>query len=419
MGATMRQAIKKREERAKLVTDARAMFDKADKEKRALSAEEEAIYDKIDEEIRALTKEVERLETLESLEADQARSTDRSRPRNKPDDSDGAELDPDGEPVGIRGRKAYRKAYTSYLRHGHAHMGRDSIKTLREGRAMQVGDDAEGGYLVPDEFNRQIILKLADENVFRQPGLATVLTSSSGTMEIAAENTRGAAAWTAEEAAYNESDDALAQVTLGAHKATRIIKVSEELAADSAFPIEGFLGSSFARSFGDLEETAFFVGTGSGQPTGIVPSAGVGVTAASATVVTSDEIIDLYHSLKRVYRKRASFSMSDLSLKAVRQLKDSGSPGQYMWQPGLQANEPDLLLGRPVFTSDDMPAMTAGLRAFLFADFSFYWIADRATRQFKRLDELYAANGQIGFAAMQRVDGKLTIAEAAKVLLML
>ncbi|GAG00647.1 unnamed protein product, partial [marine sediment metagenome] len=207
----------------------------------------------------------------------------------------------------------------------------------------------------------------------------------------------------------------LAQVTFGAHKATRIIKVSDELVGDSQFPIEAYLAGSFGKSFGALEETAFTVGTGSSQPTGIVDGSGLGVSAAGATAITADELIDLYHSLGQAYRKRASFMTADLTVKAVRQLKDGN--GNYLWQMGLQAGQPDTLLGRPLLTSGDMPAMTSALKSFLFADFSYYWIADRAGRTFKRLDELYAASGQIGFAAAQRVDGKLTLAAAAKHLL--
>ena len=106
--------------------------------------------------------------------------------------------------------------------------------------------------------------------------------------------------------------------------------------------------------------------------------------------------------------------LNDSTIKAVRKLKDS--TGQYLWQPSLMAGTPDTLLGRPVKTSTYMPVIAAGAKTIAFGDFSYYWIADRKGRSFKRLNELYAANGQVGFLGSQRVDGKLVLSEAVKVL---
>ena len=106
--------------------------------------------------------------------------------------------------------------------------------------------------------------------------------------------------------------------------------------------------------------------------------------------------------------------MNDATVSALRKLKDS--TGQYLWQPSLMAGMPDTLLGRPVKTSAYMPVIAAGAKTIAFGDFSYYWIADRQGRSFKRLNELYAATGQVGFLASQRVDGKLILPEAIKVL---
>ena len=139
-----------------------------------------------------------------------------------------------------------------------------------------------------------------------------------------------------------------------------------------------------------------------------------GVTAASSTAVTADELMDLFYSLKSPYRKKAVWVLNDSTIKAVRKLKDS--TGQYLWQPSLVAGTPDTLLGRPVKTSAYMPVIAAGAKTIAFGDFSYDWIADRQGRSFKRLNELYAANGQVGFLGSQRVDGKLVLSEAVKVL---
>ena len=142
----------------------------------------------------------------------------------------------------------------------------------------------------------------------------------------------------------------------------------------------------------------------------------LGVTAASATAITVDEIMDLFYSLKSPYRKNAVFVMNDSTVKAIRKLKDGN--GQYLWQPSITAGQPDTILNRPVKTSAYVPTIAAGAKTIAFGDFSYYWVADRQGRSFQRLNELYAATGQVGFKATQRVDGKLILHEAIKVLQM-
>ncbi len=196
-----------------------------------------------------------------------------------------------------------------------------------------------------------------------------------------------------------------------------MIKVSEELLNDSVFDLESYIAREFARRIGTKEEEAFFTGDGTGKPLGILAASGgaeTGVTAASATAVTADELMDLFYSLKSPYRKNAVWILNDSTIKAIRKLKDNN--GQYLWQPSLVAGTPDTILGRPVKTSAYMPAIAAGAKTIAFGDFSYYWIADRQGRSFKRLNELYAANGQVGFLGSQRVDGKMILPEAVKVL---
>ena len=217
--------------------------------------------------------------------------------------------------------------------------------------------------------------------------------------------TKGTASWIDEEGAYPESDDSFSQITIGAYKLGTMIKVSDELLSDSVFDLEGYIAREFARRIGAKEEEAFFTGDGSGKP---------GVTAASETAITSDELIDLFYSLRAPYRKKAVWILNDSTIKAIRKLKDT--TGQYIWQPSLVAGTPDTLLGRPVKTSTFMPAIAAGAKTVMFGDYSYYWIADRQGRTFKRLGELYAPNGQVGFLGSERVDGRLTLPESVKVL---
>ena len=154
--------------------------------------------------------------------------------------------------------------------------------------------------------------------------------------------------------------------------------MSDELLNDSVFDLPSYISTEFARRIGSKEEEAFFVGDGSGKPTGIFAATGgaqLGVTTAGATAITVDEVIDLFYSLKSPYRKKAVFVMNDSTVKAIRKLKDG--QGQYLWQPSLTAGTPDTILNRPVYTSAYVPTIEAGAKTIAFGDFKYYWIADK------------------------------------------
>jgi HK97 family phage major capsid protein len=160
------------------------------------------------------------------------------------------------------------------------------------------------------------------------------------------------------------------------------------------------------------------VGSGSGQPTGVVGSATLGKTAAATNAVTADELMDLQYALGRAYRSRATWLMHDSTVKAIRKLKTGvSSDNTYLWSPGLSASEPDRLLGNPVVTSQDITELATTNKPILFGDFSYY-IGDRQAIGLQRLVELYAANGQVGFRIHKRTDGKLALTEAVKYMVM-
>lgn len=297
----------------------------------------------------------------------------------------------------------YSEAFDHYLRVGRNNVGREVAN------ALEVGTASEGGNIVPTEMDASLIEYLQDHNEFRQ--YCTVIQTDSD-REFPVESTLGSADWTAEEAAYNESDPAFGQITLSAHKLTRIVKVSEELVMDSIFDLMDYLARNFGKAFGIAEEAAIVAGDNSGKPNGFNTAASTGKTAAGAATVTGDEIIDLYHSLSRPYRRNARFVMADASLAIIRKLKDGDS--QYLWQPGLQAGQPDMLLGKPVITSTAMPAMTTGLDSISFGDLSYYYIVERGARQAQVLMELYAGTGQIGYRMFERIDGDLMDTNAIK-----
>ena len=389
-----------REKRAKAWEAAKAFLDSHRNEKGVLSAEDDAAYTCMEQEITDLGKEIARMERQEAFEREL------SQPLNKP---------LTGRPVsgGVEKEKTGRASEEYKANFWNAMRSKVPLPSVVN--ALEEGTDSEGGYLVPDEYERTLVEALEEENVFRQ--MAKVIRTSSGDRKIPVVATKGTASWIDEEGAYTESDDSFGQVSIGAYKVGTMIKVSEELLNDSVFDLESYIAKEFARRIGAKEEEAFFTGDGSGKPLGVLAATGgaeTGVTAASSTAVTADELMDLFYSLKSPYRKKAVWVLNDSTIKAVRKLKDS--TGQYLWQPSLVAGTPDTLLGRPVKTSAYMPVIAAGAKTIAFGDFSYYWIADRQGRSFKRLNELYAANGQVGFLGSQRVDGKLVLSEAVKVL---
>ena len=388
-----------REKRAKAWEAAKAFLDSHRTDKGVLSAEDDAAYSRMEQEITDLGKEISRMERLEALDAQM------KEPVNQP---------LTGKPMGGRTIERTGRASEEYKTNFWNAM-RSKVPLPSVVNALEEGTDSEGGYLVPDEYERTLVEALEEENVFRQ--LAKVIRTSSGDRKIPVVATKGTASWIDEEGAYTESDDSFGQVSIGAYKVGTMIKVSEELLNDSVFDLESYIAKEFARRIGAKEEEAFFTGDGSGKPLGVLAATGgaeTGVTAASSTAITADELMDLFYSLKSPYRKKAVWVLNDSTIKAVRKLKDS--TGQYLWQPSLAAGTPDTLLGRPVKTSAYMPVIAAGAKTIAFGDFSYYWIADRQGRSFKRLNELYAANGQVGFLGSQRVDGKLVLSEAVKVL---
>lgn len=387
-----------REKRAKVWDATKAFLDTKRGTDGLLAAEDVATYDKMEADVVALGKEIDRLERQATLDAELAKPT--SNPiTGKPNAGNDKK----------KGRSAdeYNSAFWNAMRHKTSHF--DLMN------ALQIGTDTEGGYLVPDEFERTLVEALAEENIFRS--LAKIIQTSSGDRKIPVVTAKGTAAWLDEEEAYTESDDTFGQASLSAFKLGTLIKVSEELLNDSAFNLPSYIATEFARRIGAKEEEAFFAGDGSGKPTGIFAATGgaqIGVTAASATAISTDELIDLFYSLKAPYRRKAVFITNDATIKAIRKLKDSN--GQYLWQPSITAGTPDTILNRPVHTSVYVPTIEAGAKTIAFGDFGYYWVADRQARSFKRLNELYAATGQVGFMASQRVDGKLILPEAIKVI---
>jgi HK97 family phage major capsid protein len=439
--ATVTAVQELRHERAEAYDRMKEINDAAVTAKRDLSAEEAQEYDRLEERLDGLTKQITRTEKIEGMgsgfgpdaatrqraqAADGEWTTLEDEERSIPDFIP-EEWRKNVERAKAEGRKApqtfaefneiramnraqddpeYRWAWFRYM----------TVRDLRElspqeQRVLSKASAGAGLNLVPTNFQSELIDSLRDTGVMRQ--ISRVVTTTSGAaLQWPTVSSHGTASWVAESGSYSASDDAFGQTTLNAYKAGTLMLVSEELLADAAFNLDAYIRNEFGLRIGILENTAYVAGDGSGKPTGVTTSASAGTTAAGAAAITSDELIDMFHSLLPPYRRNASWLMKDSTIKLLRKLKDTTN--QYLWQPGLQAGQADTLLGKPVYADPDMPAATTGLVSVLFGDFSNYVIRDVDGIAIQRLNELYAASGQVGFRAYHRTEGKLMNTAAVK-----
>lgn len=380
-----------REKRNKAWNSAKAFLDSHRTEKGTLTAEDDATYMKMEKDINDLGKEIARLERQEQMEAEL------SKPVNAPLISKPAGSEPEKKTG--RASDEYRKAMVDAFR--------SNFK--RVSNVLLEGIDADGGYLVPEEYDRRLIDTLSEQNIMRS--LATTITTS-GEHKINIAATKPAAAWIEEGGALTFGDATFSQILLDAHKLHVAIKVTEELLYDNAFNLESYILDQFGKALGNAEEDAFLNGDGTGKPLGLFAATGGGTIAQTLTVaIKSDDMLDLVYALKRPYRKSASFILNDQTLSSLRKLKDNN--GAYIWQPSYQVGEPDRILGYAVHTSAYAPT-----DAIAFGDYSYYNIGDRGSRSFSELRELFAGNGMIGYVAKERVDGRLILPEAVQILKM-
>lgn len=377
------------EKRAKVWDAAKKFVETHEDGNGVLSEEDTATYNKMEKEIEDLTSAIDRQRRAEEREAEM------NKPVNSPLTS---------KPYVDKTEKAKTGRASDEYREGMLKALRSNFKQVTN--ILQEGVDADGGYLVPEEYDHRLINTLDEENIIRK--LATKITTS-GEHKINIAATKPAAAWIEEGGALTFGDATFDQILMDAHKLHVAIKVTEELLYDNAFGLENYIITQFGKALANAEEDAFLNGSGVGQPLGIFADKGGGVVAKTVDTLTSDDIINLVYALKRPYRKNAKFIMNDQLIASIRTFKDNN--GAYMWQPALTQGEPDRLLGYEVYTSPFAP-----VDGIAFGDFKYYNIGDRGTRSFKQLTELFAGNGMIGYVAKERVDGKLVLPEAVQIL---
>jgi len=405
-------------ERAKLITDQRALLDKADAEKRALTADENTNYENMDARFDAITKEIEREEALEKRE--KATTEDADRFKAAP------EGQRTGEPqfIEYRGLKipvqsnavVMQRAFNTFLTRGlQAIVG-------EELRALQMDADIYGGFLVaPQQFIMKLIQAMDNEVFIRSMATVYPVTKAESLGAPSLDNDPADPTWTAEIATGTEdSTMSFGRRELTPHPLAKLIKVSEKLLRTAAMDAESLVIQRLAYKFAVVAEYAYLLGSGSNQPMGVFTAAtsGFGIstsrdvsTGNTTTAFTTDGLINALYSLKGQYHQKATWIFHRDAIKMLRKLKDGD--GQYIWNPDIKGGQPDMILARPYKMSEYCPAtFTSGLYVGIIGDFSNYWIADALDMRVQRLNELYAATNQIGFIGRLESDGMPVLEEA-------
>jgi HK97 family phage major capsid protein len=413
-----------REKQARLVTQARALLADIKPDTTAeRAAELEAQHDAAMAEYDQLEERAVKLEKL--IKAERAMETgDDRRPRGEDRSSD---QDPDRDRQQSRSEDEVRSAFTQLIRLGVAELApeqRALLSQIRanltpEMRAQSIGTTTAGGFLVPQGFLPELTKTMAlwgpmlDESVIR------MLTTDSGNPLPwpTVNDTANTGEDHAENVAAADQDVVFGQKQLGAYVFdSGIVKVSLELLADSGFDVPALLNELFGERLARRANTKLTTGAGGGAaPSGIVTGSTLGKTAASATVIAADEIIDLFHSVDPAYREapKAAFMMNDTTLAATRKLKDG--QGNYLWSMGdVRAGTPQTLLGKPVRVNQAMASIATGNKAMLFGDLGKYIVRKVKDNTLLQLRERFAEALQVGFIAYNRLDGLLSDPAAVK-----
>lgn len=406
-----------KEKKAHLHSEMLAKFAQAEGEDRAFTAEETAEYETMKDEYRSLGQRTEEAEELYREQKAIEKAMHTPVDLHIADDDDVpttlAEYRAKHRGQAIQDTPEYRNAYWHYL----------TVKSLaeldiEEQRVLSKASAGAGANLVPTDFYNQII------NILRFTGpinqLANTITTDSGeTIQVPSVSAHGVATWTAENAAYTASDETFGQVSLNAFKAGRTVIVSEELLTDSAFGLDGYLAQELGESIGLLEETAYAVGDGSGKPLGIAhASSGVTVSQAAvgnSTSFTYAALIAFLFALPYQYRQNAVWIFSDTGVRNFYTMVDSQA--RPLWAVNTAVGQADTFMGYPIYSSPDLAAVAASAKSGIFGDIRRGYMIRRVNGfSLQRQNELYSNTGQVGFRGFERVDGRVVLADAMRVL---
>ena len=380
--------------RTKLGADAKAILEGATGAKRSMNGEENTAFDALMDERDQLDGTIERAEKLLEDERDKV--------DDLPDDKRGKDGDDTPE----------LKAFRAYLLNGRAQL------TEQQARALNMGSDPEGGFLVaPQQFVQQLLQNVDDMVAIRRLATVQQITTAESLGVPTLDTDLNDADWTSE-LSTGSQDDSLrfGKRELRPNPVAKRVKVSRTLLRRAAISPENIVRQRLEFKFGVTQEKAFMTGDGNKKPLGLFTASADGiptsrdVATGSATGFTADGLIDAKYTLKSQYWSKARWLFHRDAIRLVRKLKDDN--GQYVWQPGLAADRPDVILEAPYEVNEYVPnTFTNGNYVGMFGDFSFYWIADALNMDIQRLVELYAEANQVGFIGRMESDGMPVMAE--------
>ena len=391
--------IELRGKRAQLIKDADAIVAAAQAEGRSMTSEEKTKFEAIEADARGLKQEIDIIERNAEMKKEIAAN--------------------EGEARSAAPKATASSAFSKYLRHGMGSLNAQE-RSLMEKRATNtqvVGTDSLGGFLVPQEFSNELdVATLFTGEVER---LAKKLnTASGGLLDYpTVDDTATDAILTSEAGAVTTADMTFANKQLSAYNYSSLVKVSAQLLQDSAFDLNSFLVEAMGERIARATNAAFTTGDASSKPQGIVVGSSLGNTAAGATAITADDVLDLIYSVDASYRNKPSFGLMahDNIISSIRALGVGSSNDYPIWQPGMAVGQPDRIFGVPVYVNNDMQSSIAtATKTMIAADFSKYVVRNAGGVQFLRLNERFMNELEVGFIAYKRADGAVLNSAAVK-----
>ncbi|KAA0017113.1 phage major capsid protein [Salinicola corii] len=392
-----------REQRSKAAKSARELLDANPGDK--WGQEQQAQYDNLVGEIDRCDGEIERHQKLMDLESEETHRTQNRATREGISEDEAHHL-----------QDKERHIFTAWMRGGADNLNEEQRQHVQQQRqrmlqnSMSTGTGSEGGYLAPDQFSGELLQALKAFGGMRE--VSQVIQTNSGVAinwpttdatseegEIVGENQQVSAA-----------DTSFGTLPHATYKfSSKSIAIPFELLQDSEIDLEAYIRGLLQQRLGRVTNRMFTVGTGTGQPHGIVTGASAGKIALTGQVDTAgyDDLVDLEHSVDPAYRMGSCrWMFHDQTLRDLKKLKDG--EGRPIWVPGVATKEPDTLAGYAYAINQHMPKLGAGNKPILFGDFNKYIIRDVMQLQFFRMtDSKYTEKGQVGFLAFMRSGGRL------------
>lgn len=413
--ATITKIEELRGEAKALLDEARQLQDTATSEDRSLTGEEITKQRRIMADFDSKRSQIDLEERAAGLGTPEERVRG-ERGMRLPVEVDDETTPEEREAVARSETPEYRAAFRGYVIGGDDGLSWEQRQMLTEVRAMTEGTDSDGGFLAPASLAASIQRDALDLEQLA-PRMSTINASVRAIRQIKGVDTIQFQ-WVAERAQKPEGSPTFDRTEIIAHTAAVIVRISDELLEDSQFDIEAYLSPLAAEAKVEGEEAAFVAGSGNGQPWGILTR----LNAETATpnryttagpALAGDDFVRALYALRPRHRRQAAFVLGTQAILAARLLKDNND--QYLWQPGLQAGQPDTILGKPsieaVHEDLDNP-VAAGNDVGVVGDLRRYTVLRRLQLQVKRLEELYAETDEIGLRFRFRTGGDVQNNEA-------